>query len=210
MKYFVTIAGNIGVGKSTLTGLLAQRMGWQPVYEAFEDNPYLSDFYGDMQRWAFQSQVFFLSRRLRQHHELLQQPQSTIQDRSVYEDAQIFARNLHEQGDMSDRDWQSYLDLYDTLVAILTPPHLVIYLQASVATLQQRIARRGREYERGISAEYLTRLNSFYDDWVHNFTLSPVLTIQTDNLDYVRYEDHLDRIQHSIEARLRGKDILTL
>ena len=209
-NYFITIAGNIGVGKSTLTQLLADRMGWDPVFEAVAENPYLADFYADMSRWAFHSQVFFLSRRLQQHHELLIRPNSAIQDRSVYEDANIFARNLYEQGAMSERDWQSYRDLYETLITILTPPHLVIYLKASVPTLQKRIARRGRDYEQSIAVDYLERLNQFYDDWVHDFSLSPVLTIETDTLDYVCYEDHLDLIQDTITQRLRGKDVLTL
>ncbi|MGB1251136.1 MAG: deoxynucleoside kinase [Candidatus Promineifilaceae bacterium] len=209
-KYFITVAGNIGVGKSTLTQLLADRMGWDPVFEAVAENPYLADFYADMPRWAFHSQVFFLSRRLQQHHALLIRPNSAIQDRSVYEDANIFARNLHEQGAMSKRDWQSYRDLYETLTTILTPPHLVIYLKASVPTLRKRIAQRGRDYEQAIAVDYLERLNTFYDEWVQNFTLSPVLTVETDTLDYVRHNDHLDQIQAAIEVRLHGTDSLTL
>lgn len=203
-KYFITIAGNIGVGKSTLTQLLADRLGWDPVFEAVAENPYLADFYADMARWAFHSQVFFLSRRLQQHHELLIRPNSAIQDRSVYEDANIFARNLYEQGAMSERDWQSYCDLYKTLTTILTPPHLVIYLKASIPTLQKRIIQRGRDYEQSISLSYLQRLNQFYDDWVHTFTLSPVLTIETDSLDYVHDNDHLDLIQARLETQLLG------
>ncbi len=209
-RYFITIAGNIGVGKSTLTQLLADRTGFEPVFEPHADNPYLADFYSDMGRWSFHSQVFFLTRRLRQHHELINRPNSSLQDRSVYEDAEIFARNLYKQGSMGERDWQSYHDLYQTLTTILPPPHLVVYLRASVDTLQSRIGQRGRAYERGISAEYLQQLNELYDEWAFNFSLSPVLVIETDSLNYVRYDDHLDLIWERIQQRLHGLDILTL
>ena len=129
-EYFITIAGNIGVGKSTLTGLLAEKLKWEPVYEAFTENPYLADFYQDMRRWSFHSQVFFLSRRLQQHHDVLKRKSSVIQDRSVYEDAEIFARNLYRQGHLSERDWHCYMELYETLATLLRPPDLVVYLQA--------------------------------------------------------------------------------
>ncbi len=209
-KHFITIAGNIGVGKSTLVQLLADRLGWDPIFEAVTENPYLADFYQDMRRWSFQSQVFFLSRRLQQHHALLEQHNSIIQDRSVYEDAEIFAQNLYKQGDMSQRDWDCYFDLYQTLVTMLRPPHLVIYLKASVTTLRQRIAQRGRDYEKSISDDYLTQLNSLYDTWASNFIQSPVLTIDTNNLNYVQYDDHLDLIWQKIDERLQGKDYLKL
>jgi deoxyadenosine/deoxycytidine kinase len=163
-----------------------------------------------MQRWSFQSQVFFLSRRLQQHHQLLQRPISTIQDRSVYEDAEIFARNLHDQGHMSRRDWQVYYELYRTMATLLRPPDLVVYLRATVPTLQRRIAQRGREYEQAIAPDYLERLNVLYDSWINGFGLSPVLTIETDKLDYVQYDAHLGRIWAKIEERLSGKDTLTL
>ena len=209
-KHFITIAGNIGVGKSTLVQLLSERLGWEPVFEAVAENPYLADFYDDMPRWSFHSQIFFLSRRLQQHHALLQRPSSILQDRSVYEDAEIFARNLYVQGNMSQRDWGCYWDLYQTLTTVLQPPHLVIYLQASLSTLRRRIAQRGRDYEQGIAEDYLSQLNILYEEWAANFTLSPVLTINTDNLDYVQYDTHLDQIWQSIEHRLRGRDFLAL
>jgi len=209
-KYFVAIAGNIGVGKSTLTTLMTQKLGWDPFFEAVEENPYLADFYKDMSRWSFHSQAFFLSRRLQQHYELLQRADSVLQDRSVYEDAEIFARNLYRQGHMSRRDWQTYYDLYTILSQLLTPPHLVVYLKASVPTLLRRIAQRGREYERTISAHYLSALNDLYDDWVARFALCPVLTVETDNLDYVQHDAHLDQIVGRINDRLHGKDYLAL
>ncbi len=209
-KYFITIAGNIGVGKSTLVDLLTRRLGWEPVFEAVEENPYLADFYQDMKRWSFQSQVFFLSRRLRQHNGLLTLKKSVIQDRSVYEDAEIFARNLHEQGNMTARDWACYFDLYRTLAAFLPAPDLVIYLQASVPTLRRRISKRGREYEQEIDDAYLQRLNNLYDRWAEGFRLCPVLTVDTNNLNYVQYDEHLDQIWQKIEERLIGKDYLTL
>ena len=209
-KYFVAIAGNIGVGKSTLTTLMTQKLGWDPFFEAVEENPYLADFYKDMSRWSFHSQAFFLSRRLQQHYELLQRADSVLQDRSVYEDAEVFARNLYRQGNMSQRDWQTYYDLYTILSQLLTPPHLVVYLKASVPTLIRRIEQRGREYERTISADYLTALNELYDDWVARFALCPVLTVETDNLDYVQHDAHLDQIVGRINDRLHGKDYLAL
>ncbi len=209
-KQFIAIAGNIGVGKSTLVQLLAQRTGWEPVFEAVTENPYLADFYRDMPRWSFQSQVFFLSRRLRQHYDLLQNQNAIIQDRSVYEDAEIFARNLYRQGHMAERDWLCYFDLYQTLTTLLQPPQLVIYLKASVPTLRRRIAQRGRDYEQHIAGDYLAQLNILYDEWAGNFSLSPVLTIDTNNLNYVQYNEHLDQIWQKIEHRLQGRDFLAL
>jgi deoxyadenosine/deoxycytidine kinase len=144
-KKFLAIAGNIGVGKSTLTGMLAGKMGWEPFYEAVDDNPYLADFYKDMRTWSFHSQIFFLTRRLRHHRQLLDHPGSVVQDRSVYEDAEIFARNLYEQGNMTDRDYDSYHELYRVLTEFLPPPDVVVYLRASVDTLLERIRKRGRD-----------------------------------------------------------------
>ena len=174
---FIVIAGNIGVGKSTLVQKLAEHNNWQPFYEEFEENPYLADFYDDMRRWSFHSQTYFLTRRLKQHHRLTQQAATVIQDRSVYEDANIFGRNLFEQGDMSETDWNTYYDLYETIVEILPAPQLVIYLQASTDTLLKRIAKRGRDYEQSIEASYLNQLNNLYERWVTDFKASPVLTL---------------------------------
>lgn len=209
-QYFITVAGNIGVGKSTLTALLAQQLQWRPFFEKFADNPYLADFYADMARWGFHSQLFFLSQRLEQHGRLLTHAGTVIQDRSVYEDAEIFARNLHQQGNLSQRDWQTYYQIYQTLCNLLQPPNLIIYLRASVPTLQARIAQRGRDYEQDIDPAYLAQLNTLYDNWIANFQLCPVLTIETDNLNYIAYEDHLTQIIHRIQERLHGKDTLTL
>jgi hypothetical protein len=208
--YFISIAGNVGVGKSTLTLLLAEALGWKPVFEAVEDNPYLADFYADMARWSFHSQVFFLSRRVRDHYLLLQASQSVVQDRSIYEDAEIFARNLYDQGHMSQRDWDNYQDLYQTLSTVLRPPDVVIYLQASVETLQRRIAQRGRDYEQDISPDYLAQLNRLYDDWASRFDLCPVLTVNTNRLDYVKRGSDFELILGRIQDRLHGKDFLAL
>ena len=205
-KRFVAIAGNIGVGKSTLTGLLGQRLGWEPFFEAVADNPYLADFYADMTRYAFHSQMFFLSRRLRHHRRLLDFPGSVVQDRSVYEDAEIFARLLYEQGHIEERDYRTYRELYDVLVLFLPPPDLVVYLRASVPTLLQRISSRGREFERGITPEYLEQLNAFYASWMQEFSLCPVLTVPADDLDFVHNGTHLDLIIAKIEERLSGKE----
>lgn len=210
MHHFITIAGNIGVGKSTLVKLLAEKAGWAPVYEAVDENPYLADFYGDMERWSFHSQMFFLSKRLRQHIDLQELSGSIIQDRSIYEDAEIFARNLFNQGTLSQREWETYHAMYSAIVAVLQPPKLMVYLQASVETLEQQIKLRGRDYEQDIDLGYLTNLNQLYEKWIGGFDLSPVLVINTDKLDYVQYNSHLDRIWEMINQRLHGRDHLIL
>jgi len=204
MKHYVVVAGNIGVGKSTLVKMMHERLGWEPFYEAVVENPYLADFYADMRRWAFHSQMFFLTRRLLAHHELLQRPGVVVQDRSVYEDAEIFARNLFLQGQMSERDYETYSALYDVLKLFLPPPHLVVYLEASVPTLLKRIALRGREYEKNIAPEYLEQLNRLYQEWIGDFKLCPVLTVPSDRLDYVHYDHDLQLVIEKIQQKLRG------
>jgi deoxyadenosine/deoxycytidine kinase len=206
MKKFVAVAGNIGVGKSTLVALLCDRLNWKPFYEPVAENPYLSDFYADMSAWAFHSQIFFLTHRLRAHRQLLDHPSSVIQDRSVYEDAEIFALNLYRQGLIDPRDYGTYWELYSVLTQFLPPPDLVIYLRASVPTLLTRIARRGRDYERQILPEYLAQLNELYEDWIANFSQCPVLTVPSDDLDYVSNSGHLDLIVEKVQEKLTGKE----
>ncbi len=205
-KRFIAVAGNVGVGKSTLTALLSQRLGWRPFYEAVDDNPYLKDFYADMQTWSFHSQVFFLSRRLQHHREIIDCPASAVQDRSVYEDAEIFARNLYRQGHMTERDYQTYRELYEAMNLFLPPPDLIVYLRASVPTLLQRIAQRGRDFERGIEPAYLEQLNELYDEWADTFDLCPMLTVPADDLDFVMYNTDLEFIAGKIVEKLRGKE----
>ena len=206
MKRFIAIAGNMGVGKSALTQLLSEKLGWEPFYEAVDDNPYLADFYKDMKKWAFHSQVFFLSRRLRHHHQVLNRPNSVIQDRTVYEEAEIFAENLYRQGHMGERDYRTYRELYEVLTMFLPPPDLVVYLRASVPTLEQRIARRGRDFEQDIPTEYLEQLNELYEEWANSFTLCPMLTVPSDSLDFVRYNSHMELVTAKIMEKLHGKE----
>ncbi len=206
MEKFIAVAGNIGVGKSTLVRMLSEKLNWIPFYEPVSENPYLADFYEDMQAWAFHSQVYFLMRRLRIHRNLMSQPGSVIQDRSVYEDAEIFAHNLFLQDSITDRDYETYRELYQVLVEFLPPPDLVIYLRASVPTLLDRIARRDRSYERTISADYLADLNDLYESWVDHFELCPVLTVPSDNLDYVAKPQHLALVIEKVQDILVGKD----
>ena len=202
-KQFVAIAGNIGVGKSTLTGILAEAFGWKPFYEAVDENPFLADFYADMKRWSFHSQVFFLSRRLQHHRQLVDHPGSVVQDRSVYEDAEIFAQNLYNQGQMSARDYQAYRDLYDGIRAFLPPPDLLVYLKSSVETLLARIKLRGRDFERDISPDYLQRLNGLYNDWIDRWDSCPVLVVPADEMDFQHDTSARDVIVNGVRDSLK-------
>ena len=205
MKKYVVLAGNIGAGKTTLVGRMCEVLGWKPYFEPVAENPYLVDFYRDMASWAFHSQVFFLTHRVRSHRALMDDPYSVVQDRSLYEDAEVFARNLYRQGHISERDWQTYQGLYRTFTTLLPPPDLVVYLRASVPTLRRRIAQRGRGFEAGISDAYLGQLNALYEDWIAGFSLAPVLTVPSDRLDFVREQDDLRKIVAIVEERLRGE-----
>jgi deoxyadenosine/deoxycytidine kinase len=205
-KRFILIAGNIGVGKTSLAERLGGRMGWTTGFESVVDNPYLADFYADMRQWSFHLQVFFLGHRAQQHLALANHPQSAIADRSIYEDAHIFARVLHQLGNMDERDYESYRHVYDLIVANLPRPDLLLYLTASVPILIKRIRRRARPIEEGITAEYLALLDSYYEEWLSNFDLCPVLTIRTHRLDYVHHTHHLDTVIGWIEAKLAGRE----
>ncbi|HEX6305555.1 MAG TPA: deoxynucleoside kinase [Anaerolineales bacterium] len=206
IKKFVAVAGNIGVGKSTLVSLLSDRMGWQPFHEPVAENPYLADFYQDMPTWAFHSQIYFLTHRLRAHRQLVDHPTSAIQDRTVYEDAEVFAHNLFRQGLIRERDYIAYRELYGAITDFLPPPDLVIYLRASVKTLLLRISQRGRDYERQITQAYLEQLNELYETWIKGFSLCPVLTVPADDLDFVSNSGHLDLIVRKMKDKLMGKE----
>ncbi len=208
MKKFIAIAGNIGVGKSTLVERMCARLDWEPFFEGVVDNPYLADFYTDMRAWSFQSQVFFLARRLRDLRRLMNFPRTVVQDRSVYEDAEIFAKNLYRQGYIAERDWQTYRELYEVLTELLPPPDLVVYLNASVPTLLQRIAQRGRDYEKSIAPDYLEQLNLLYDEWISDFALCPILIVPADRLDFVANPQHLDLIAQKVQEKLRGEQMV--
>ena len=201
-RCFIAIAGNIGVGKSTLTDVLSRELGGEPFFEAVDTNPYLADFYRDMRAWSFHSQVFFLSQRLRRHYELMQRSGTVIQDRTVYEDAEIFARHLYEQGLMSERDYRVYRQLYEVMRDLVPPPTLVVYLRASVRTLLQRIALRGRHFEHDIGVAYLERLNALYEEWVAGLTLCPVLVVDTDALDFAHRDDDMHEVARRVIARV--------
>ena len=204
----VIVAGNIGVGKTSLVSLLSAKLDWEPYFEPEAANPYLADFYKNMSGWAFHSQVFFLSRRLKSHHEISLYSRTVLQDRSVYEDAEIFAKNLHLHNFINVRDFNTYCDLYRTLLEFLPPPDLVIYLRASVPVLLKRINLRGRDYEKNIAPEYLEELNQLYETWIADFTLCPVLTIPADNMDYVENPSHLNLIMRKVQEKLTGKEIV--
>lgn len=198
MKWFIAVSGNIGSGKSTVTTLLSEKLGWKPYYEVVDENPYLPDFYADMPRWSFHLQVFFLSKRFQHHQEIVRAPHSVIQDRTIYEDAEIFARNLYLQNLMDERDFRNYHELFNTMLQFLHPPDLIIYLKASVPTLLERIRRRGRDFEQRIPAGYLTQLNERYAEWTERFTQCPILTVDADRLDL----GNLDGLIADMQARL--------
>lgn len=207
-KRMIVLAGNIGAGKTSLTERLGARLGWHTAFESVADNPYLADFYTDMRSWSFQLQVFFLGHRARQYLELASMPQSAILDRSIYEDAYIFSRALHHMGNLNERDYLSYRTVFDLIVNRMPPPDLLIYLKAPVSVLVERIRRRGRNIETGITAEYLSLLDTFYDEWLLNFDACPVLTIRSDDLDFVHETRHLDIVVDRIQAKLAGREEL--
>jgi deoxyadenosine/deoxycytidine kinase len=208
MKRYITVAGNIGVGKSTLVRLLCERLGCVPFYEPEAENPYLADFYRDMPAWGFHSQIFFLATRLQIHRSILRCPDSVIQDRSVYEDAEIFAANLRRRDGINARDYATYRALYQGVSEFLPPPDLVIYLQASPETLLRRIAQRNRDYERDIQPEYLSDLNDLYERWIEGFTLCPVLTVPADQINYVAHPNHFELLARKVQEKLSGKDVV--
>ena len=200
---FVAIAGNIGAGKSSLTELLAKHFNWEAFYESVEDNPYLADFYDDMRRWSFNLQIYFLSSRFRHQKNMLEKEGSIIQDRTIYEDVEIFAKNLHEMGLMSDRDFSNYQALFEEMTQFLQPPDLLIYLRAQVPTLVRQIQQRGRDYENTIRIEYLERLNRLYEDWISRYPHQKLI-IDTDDLDFVNNQEDLGRVIELIEQRMFG------
>jgi deoxyadenosine/deoxycytidine kinase len=191
---FVAVAGNIGAGKSSLTKLLGERFHWKPYYESVDDNPYLSDFYADMHRWSFHLQIYFLANRFKCHKLIVESSESVIQDRSIYEDAEIFAHNLYDIGKMEKRDYENYVSLFHVMMEYLKPPDLMIYLKASVDTLLRQISRRGRSFEQGIQRDYLEQLNGLYTSWIDNYRLGPLLVIPSDNLDFVNKKDDLQHV----------------
>lgn len=200
-KLYVAIAGNIGVGKTTLTRMLSQKLGWKAYYERVIDNPYLSDFYKDMKRWSFHLQVYFLSNRFKSQKEITNWPDSCIQDRSIYEDVEIFAYTLHEQGHMNDRDYHNYRELFSIMVEYLRKPDLILYLKASTDRLLKHIRKRGREYEQTIDPNYLARLNDAYDAWIErakkdNFH---IVTFNMNQRDFENNEADFNIIYQSIK-----------
>lgn len=206
---YLAISGNIGSGKSSLTALLSGRYGLAPVYEAYQENPYLEDFYRDMRRYSFHSQVFFLSKRLEQHLTLINGAGGVIQDRTVFEDANIFARHLFETGQMEPRDWETYCGLYHGILPALRVPDLLIHLDASLETLRKRIGRRGRDYERSIPDAYLAGLNTLYEGWVAAYDHSPVIRVPGDRLDFVNDPAAFGWICDRIEALGFGVPLLS-
>jgi deoxyadenosine/deoxycytidine kinase len=205
-KHFILVAGNIGSGKTSLTERIGARLGWRTAFESVADNPYLAEFYADMRQWSFHLQVFFLGHRAKQHLALAHSPESTIADRSIYEDAHIFARALHHLGNLSERDYLSYRAVFDLVIAGMPHPDLLLYLKAPVTVLLERIRRRGRGIESGITGDYLSLLDTFYEEWIQSFDLCPVLTIRTEDLDYVHKPRHLDVVVQRIQEKLAGKE----
>ena len=200
---YIALAGNIGAGKSSLTGLLSKHFGWEAYYESVDNNPYLADFYEDMRRWSFNLQIYFLSAIFRSQKQMLGERASFIQDRTIYEDVEIFARNLYEMGLMSERDYNNYKDLFFEMSDYLRPPDLLVYLRAKVPTLVKQIQLRGRDYENSIRIDYLERLNVLYESWVDRYPYDKLI-IETDDLDFVNNKEDLGKVLSMIEQRLFG------
>jgi deoxyadenosine/deoxycytidine kinase len=208
-QLFITIAGNIGTGKTTLTRMLAEHYGWKPHFESVADNPYLKDFYDDMARWSFPLQIYFLNHRYKTHREVSFTNASAIQDRSIYEDCHIFARNLFESGKMEERDYRNYLDLYQEMIKHLPPPDLMIYLRKSLPRLVQQIRLRGREFEQKIPEDYLGCLNGYYEEWIGAYTDGKLLIIDSDELDFVARPEDFDHIARQILEKLDQRELFS-
>lgn len=200
----LAIAGNIGSGKTTLTGKLAKHFGWETHYEDVDDNPYLNDFYNDMQRWSFNLQIYFLNSRFSQILDIQKSGLTVIQDRTIYEDAFIFAPNLHDMGLMSKRDFDNYFRLFSLMSSLVSPPDLLIYLRASVGTLVNQIEKRGRDYEKTIRIDYLKRLNERYEAWISGYTNGKLLVVDVDNRDFANKPEDLSHIIGQVNASLHG------
>jgi deoxyadenosine/deoxycytidine kinase len=200
----VAIAGNIGAGKTTLTEKLSKHFNWEVHYESTADNPYLSDFYNDMQRWSFNLQIFFLNSRYQQVLRILEGDKTVVQDRTIYEDAYIFAPNLHDMGLMSTRDFQNYFELFKTMSSQIQPPDLLIYLRASIPTLVDHIQERGRDYEGNMSLDYLRRLNERYENWISNYKEGRLLIINADHYDFIHNPEDLGEIVNQVRGELHG------
>ena len=205
-KRLVVVAGNIGAGKTSLTELIGARLGWRTDFESIADNPYLPDFYNDMHAWSFHLQIFFLGHRADQYLKAAHDPRPAILDRSIYEDAYIFSRALHEMGNLSERDYVAYRKLFNLVVRSLPQPNLLVYLKCPSGVLMERIRKRARNMEAGITAEYLALLESFYDEWLLSFDLCPVLTIPTDDVDFVHQPKALELVVERIQEKLGGKE----
>jgi deoxyadenosine/deoxycytidine kinase len=200
----IAIAGNIGSGKTTLAGLLAKHYGWEAHYEDVDDNPYLNDFYEDMQRWSFNLQIYFLNTRFNQILQIKKSGKTVVQDRTIYEDAYIFAPNLHSMGLMSTRDFENYFTLFNLISSLISPPDLVIYLRASIPTLVKQIQQRGRKYESSIRLDYLKKLNDRYESWGTAYNLGKIITIDVDNHNFPENPEHLSVVIDKINAQIHG------
>ncbi len=200
----IAIAGNIGAGKTTLTSLLSKHYNWKPNFETVDDNPYLNDFYNDMQRWSFNLQIYFLNSRFKQIVDIITSGENVIQDRTIYEDAEIFAPNLHDMGLMSTRDFENYKALFNLMIGLVKPPDLLIYLRASVPTLVNQIQQRGRAYEESIRLDYLKMLNERYELWISKYTGSNLLIFNVDNLDFQNNPEDLSKIIDNVNSYIHG------
>jgi deoxyadenosine/deoxycytidine kinase len=200
----IAVCGNIGSGKTTLTEKLAKHYGWIPLYESVDNNPYLRDFYQDMTKWAFHVQIYFLNSRFRQVNEIQGNERPTIQDRTIYEDAYIFAANLHQSGHISERDYQSYLDIFHSMITFVKPPDLLIYLKAGIPKLVRQIEKRGRDFEYSIRLDYLRQLNKQYESWIANYSDGKLLTIDVDQLDFVESTDDFSAVVEKVDLELNN------
>ena len=206
-KIFIAVAGNIGTGKTTLTEMLSKHFQWEPHFESVSDNPYLTDFYTDMKRWSFPLQIYFMTHRVKSHQAITEGSSTSIQDRTIYEDANIFARNLFEQGLLEERDYHNYLEVYKVVTSPLQPPDLMIYLRKSLPRLKEQIKKRGRDYEQDMPADYLSNLNRYYDEWIGSYSIGKKLVIESDGLDFVVNPADFEFICKQVDACLDQQDL---